>query len=134
MRQETDPQPKIKMISKILIAEEAHTADLLASIFKAHLKGVVTECASHEDTIALIENPKEEISLVITNFGRGENPPGKIIQELVTKLRPGLPVLILTGGFIDLTDFHPENIMRKPFENEAFIKRVTELICSPGPK
>ena len=116
----------------ILVAEDDEVVrEVICRLLE--LRGFdVLEAPDGEEALELIENLSGDLDLVLTDL----NMPkvgGRELAERLARLRPGTPVLFMSGnpfasGSMDRTLPHGTAFIPKPFSADTLTRKVHELI------
>ena len=123
------------MNTVLIVEDDRYVLILSESILRAH--GFNTLAADEaERAVPLLEKPGEPIDLLLTDIGfRNAKLGGLDLAQEAVRLRPGLPVLYVSGR--DLTDsmrarFVPNSsFLPKPYTSDALLWSVRGLLSNP---
>jgi CheY-like chemotaxis protein len=116
-------------LGRVLVVDDEALVRRSLALFLTKAGFTVTAVESAEAALELLR-AGEAFDLLVTD----QSMPGMTGRELVgeaTRLRPGLPALVVTGydiagGLEQLPEAVP--ILRKPVDREAFVRHVQVLI------
>ncbi|ONG56186.1 hybrid sensor histidine kinase/response regulator [Pseudoroseomonas deserti] len=110
----------------VLVVDDDHGVRGVTATFLADLGHRVLEVADGEAALALLQDG-EEIGLLVTDFAM-PRMTGTELAERARGLRPGLPVLVLTG-YADAAPLAAgQPVLRKPFRLGDLAKSVETLL------
>ncbi|MDS7598478.1 response regulator [Agrobacterium tumefaciens] len=75
------------------------------------------------------------ITCVITDIGMPE-VSGFELREILNRVHPTLPVILITGRYELIENLPPENglkILRKPFDSSVLLSAILECVSAVGP-
>lgn len=116
----------------VLVVDDEPLVRMLVVEQLEELGYAVIEADDGPSAMKIIDS-KQPIDLLVTDVGLPRGMNGRQLADAVRQRRPGLEVLFVTGYAENavLNHGHLEpgmHIMTKPFEMEAFARRVRELI------
>lgn len=124
------PRPQGQPV--IVLVDDEPLVRMVAAEHLQELGYTVFEAGDAQEALQLIEG-LAEIDLLITDVGLPHGMNGRQLAEAVRSKRPELEVLFITGyaenavlnhGHLD----HGMHMMSKPFQLEAFARKVADLI------
>jgi CheY-like chemotaxis protein len=103
-----------------------NTVDLLTE--QGH---VALEAYSGREALEILQS-RSDIDALITDFGM-PGMTGVELAEAARRLRPDLPVLLVTG-YAELPGDAPGDLLRleKPYDDDALAERVSQLLAPPA--
>jgi PAS domain S-box-containing protein len=116
----------------ILLVEDQESLRTMASRILGGNGYLVREVGSGTEAVRLVGDPDERIDLLVTDMVM----PGMLGTEVVAQaraVRPGLPVLFMTGYAQQVLDFHgidtrDVDIVQKPFTEAVLLTRVRQAL------
>ncbi len=130
-RQVPDGGTNIGSETVLIVEDEPAVRALLRGILERHGYRVL-EAGHGEAAIALADRHEGPIDLLVTDvIMPGMN--GRALAEVLTRSRPGLPVLFISGYTDDVIGPHGIldpgiTLLEKPFTAEALTRRVREVL------
>jgi PAS domain S-box-containing protein len=124
------PRPQGQLI--IVLVDDEPLVRMVAAEHLQELGYTVLEAGDAQEALQVIDG-LGEIDLLITDVGLPHGTNGRQLAEAVRSKRPELEVLYITGyaenavlnhGHLD----HGMHMMSKPFQLEAFARKVADLI------
>lgn len=121
----------------LVIEDEAAVLRVARRSLERYGYSVLT-ASSGEEGISLLDERGDEVDLVLSDVvmaGMG----GREVQEAVERMRPGLPVILMSGYPVD-REGRPERVeegsrfLRKPFSPGELAERVEEVLRRAGGK
>jgi two-component system cell cycle sensor histidine kinase/response regulator CckA len=118
----------------LLVEDEAPVREMTSRALQRHGYAVV-EASGANDALKVIERSDSTLHLLITDVVM-PGMDGPELARLATRLRPGLPVLFMSGytddevirrGLLDAG----QPFLQKPFSPEVLIQRVADLLAVP---
>ncbi|WP_443083791.1 ATP-binding protein [Verticiella alkaliphila] len=129
----TEALAKARAGQTILVVDDEPLVRMLAMDVLEELGYTVIEAGDGQSGLAVLDSDAR-IDLLITDVGLPNGMNGRQLVDAARKLRPGLPILFVTGyaenavlnhGHLE----HGMNIMTKPFDLEAFALKVRDLVA-----
>jgi len=116
----------------ILLVEDEQGLRTMAGRILARNGYLVREAAGGAGAIRLAGDPSERIDLLLTDMVM-PGMSGHEVVERVRAVRPGVPVLFMTGYAQQVLDFHgiyqaELDILQKPFTAAALLARVRRVL------
>lgn len=116
----TTPEALGEKTTILLVEDEAPVRRLVTRFLEKRGYTIVA-AASGVEALALFENHKQEIDLLLTDMIMPGGVSGRQLGEELTRRLPGLPIVYCSGYSDDLSspDFHLEegsNFLQKPFK------------------
>ena len=94
----------------------------------ASLDAEVTVCTNGEDALATLHGDAA-FDLLLTDIALGTGMRGTELARRASALRPGLPVLLMTGFASGLLDAPPEfELLRKPYGREDLARAIAKVL------
>jgi PAS domain S-box-containing protein len=121
----------------VLVVDDEHTIQMLIRGVLLENGYVPVEASDGPAALKLLQSDAR-IDLLITDVGLPGGMNGRQIADAARVTRPNLKVLFITGyaenAVVGHTHLKPGmEILTKPFELEAFAKRVRNLLTRPAP-
>jgi two-component system, cell cycle sensor histidine kinase and response regulator CckA len=132
----TSPVPAPAQGEIVLVVEDEVSVREMASRALQRHGYAVIEAGSAREALKLIERNDGDLSLLVTDVVM-PGMDGSELAKLVGRIRPGLPVLFMSGytddevvrrGLLDAG----KPFLQKPFSPEVLIQRVAELLGQRG--
>ena len=116
----------------LIVEEEQMTRMLLVRALSGPYH--VTAAPNAVQGISVIKERSERISLIITNQGEPHVGTGRLVLAAAKRYRPGVPVIVITGGRVTkdmfLEKMRPDKLITKPFELEALLAAIEQILSA----
>lgn len=115
--------------STILVVEDDAIVRMLIVDVLEELEYVVLEAADAEKALALVQDGKQVIHLMMTDVGLPDMD-GKELAQKVRDLRPGLAILFASGYAENIDAPQGTHVIGKPFSIDQLRDKVRAVLAA----
>ncbi len=113
---------------RVLMVEDDAEVRAVVQRFLASLGAAVTSSVNAEEALAMLHGDAG-FDLLLTDIALGTGMRGTELAKAARKLRPGLPVLLMSGFASGLFDAPPEfELLRKPYTREELARTMAKVL------
>ncbi len=121
----------------ILVVEDEEVVRKLTRVILGQQDYRVLEAADGEEALRILERTEQPIALLLTDIVM-PGMSGRQLAERALALRPGLPILFVTGYTDDVIVHHGVlsselDLLEKPYLPPVLLQRVREILDRPVP-
>jgi CheY-like chemotaxis protein len=113
---------------RVLMVEDDAEVRAVVQRFLASFGAAVTSSINAEEALGMLQSDAG-FDLLLTDIALGTGMRGTELASTARKLRPGLPVLLMSGFASGLFDAPPEfELLRKPYTREELARTMAKVL------
>ena len=113
---------------RVLLVEDDAEVRAVVQRFLASIAAAVTSCINGEEALAVLQGDAA-FDLLLTDIALGTGMRGTELARAARNLRPGLPVLLMSGFASGLLDAPPEfELLHKPYTRQELARAMAKVL------
>jgi PAS domain S-box-containing protein len=115
---------------RVLLVEDEPEVLRVVQAFLTGWRCEVTPCASAEQALALLQQPRAPFDLLLSDVILGPGQRGNELALQARALHPGLPTLLMSGYSSDMQTGGLPDLLRKPFTREELAAAIAKALAA----